>query len=107
MKQIDMYKLAVKLLRKLAVKTNNKGFKNSDGEHVTISDVADNLEHIANWMYPELSTEDIAKVVRCKKCRYYKKYKKKGTLKGAAFYACSKDMQKRDPMFFCKEGEEQ
>lgn len=106
MKQVDIYRLAVKLLRGLAKENPGKSFTNSAGEKATISDVADELDKVSKWLYKDFHTEDIDKVVRCKKCKYYKKYRKKGSIKDLPFYACSKDRKKRDPMFFCKDGEE-
>jgi hypothetical protein len=106
MKQVDIYRLAVKLLRKMAKENPGKSFTNSAGEKATIDDVANELDKVSKWLYKDFHTEDIDKVVRCKKCKYYKKYKKKGAFKAQVFQACSKDMKKRDPMFFCKDGEE-
>lgn len=64
------------------------------------------LLHLKGWAYPHLTTEDIVRVVRCKKCKHYKKYKKKGDRKSVPFYACSLNMIKRDPDFYCGEGRE-
>ena len=104
-RMVDIYKLAIKLLKKQAAENPGKTFTNSAGEKVSIKQVAEELNKVTQWMYEELRTEDIEKVVRCKYCKHYKKYKKKGALKAVAFYACSKDMKKRDPMFFCKDGD--
>lgn len=106
MKQVDIYRLAVKLLRKMAKENPGKSFRNSAGEKVTVEDIADSLDKISKWLYKDFHTEDIEKVVRCQKCKFYKKYKKKDTFKPQVFQACSKDMKQRDPMFFCKDGEE-
>lgn len=106
MKQVDVYKLAVKLLKKMAKETPGKSFTNSAGEKVTIEEIADALDKVSKWLYKDFHTEDIDKVVRCKKCKFYKKYKKRGEFKPKAFMACSKDMKRRDSMFFCKDGEE-
>ena len=64
------------------------------------------LAKLKGWAYPELSTEDIVRVVRCAKCKYYKQYKKKGDPKAAPFYACSLNMLKRAADFYCGEGKE-
>lgn len=106
MKLSDAYKLAVKLLKRQAESNPKKTFTSPDGEKVTIADVADKLETVSKWVYPGLSSDDVTLVVRCKKCKFYKKFKKKGdTLKPKIIYACSKDMKPRDPMFFCGEGD--
>lgn len=106
MRQVDVYRLAVKLLRKMAKETPGKSFTNSAGETATIEDIADALDKMSKWLYKDFHTEDIDRVVRCKKCKFYKKYKKKGSFKAQVFQACSKDMKRRDPMFFCKDGDE-
>lgn len=106
MKLSDAYKLAVKLLRRQAESNPKKTFTSPDGEKVTIADVADKLETVSKWVYPELSADDIELVVHCRNCRYYKRFKKKGDLlKARAFFACTKDMSHRDPEFFCKDGD--
>lgn len=106
MKQVDVYRVTIRILRKIAKENPEKSFSNSLGEKVTVKELADELDKILNWLYKDFSTTDIAKVVYCKNCRYYKKYKRKGAFKAQIFQACSKDMKKRDPMFFCKDGEE-
>lgn len=60
---------------------------------------------LKSWVYPQLITDDMQLVTRCKRCRYYKRYKKKDNPKAVPFYACSRTKIKRDPDFFCKEGE--
>lgn len=64
------------------------------------------LLHLKGWAYPQLTTEDIVRVVRCKKCKHYKKYKKKDDRKSVPFYACSLNMIKRPEDFYCAEGKE-
>lgn len=102
---VDVYKIAIKVLRSKQKETPNKTFTNKDGCTVTIQEVLSGLENIVKWIHPELTTEDIARVVRCKKCRYYRTYKKKGAFKATPFKACSLDMKRRDPMFYCGSGE--
>lgn len=106
MKTYDLYKLAIKLLSRLEKEEPKRSYTNKAGESATVTDVIDTLKKTSSWMYPDLSTDDIAKVIRCKNCKYYRKYKKKGDLKSSAFYACSQDMRKRPPDFFCKDGDE-
>ena len=64
------------------------------------------LLNLKGWAYPELTTEDFVKVTRCKRCKFYRKYKKKGDRKSAPFYACSLNMIKRPEDFYCGEGKE-
>lgn len=76
-----------------------------DGNIVKVRDLLSSLNKLVGWLYKDLTTESIERVVHCYDCQYYKKYKKKGALKSATFYACSHDMKKRRPDFYCKDGE--
>ena len=106
LKLIDIFHLAVKLLNRQAKDHPNKTFTSAEGEKITIKDVADRLEILAKWVYPELSVDDIELVVHCRNCRYYKRFKKKVIYsKQEPFFACTKDMSHRDPEFFCKDGD--
>lgn len=105
MKAADLYRLAVKILRKEAQQNPSKTYTNKDGEKASTSDVADMIDKTYQWMYKELATDDVELVVRCKRCKYYKKYKKKEDIKAKPFYACSLTKQKRDPQFFCADGD--
>lgn len=106
MRMVDIYGLAIKLLKKMDAENPGKTFTNKDGEKATIPDIIKSLSMMKRWLYPALRPEDVTKVVRCKNCAYYKKYKKKGALKPQVFYACSKDMSRRAKDFYCKDGEE-
>lgn len=76
-----------------------------DNTTVKIKDLVASLTKLFGWLYKDLTDECIEKVTHCYGCRYYKKYKKKGAVKGASFYACSLDKAKRRPDFYCKDGE--
>ena len=106
MRTVDIYKLAIRMLKKQQKETPNKTFTSPSGEKVTIQDIIRGLDNITGWLYPNLTPEDVTRVVRCKNCCYYKTYKRKGYKKAVKFKACSKDMKRRDPMFYCQEGEE-
>ena len=83
---------------------NKKDFLSKAFENNCLFLVA-SLTKLFGWLYKDLTDESLERVTRCYDCRYYKKYKKKGAVKGAAFYACSLDRAKRRPDFFCKDGE--
>lgn len=87
---------AVALLKLVAQKSTK-----SSGEAQLI---IEELTRLKGWAYPGLTTADIQQVVRCKNCKNYKKYKKKDDRKSAPFYACSLNMIKRPPDFYCGEG---
>lgn len=76
-----------------------------DDNTVKVKDLVASLTKLLGWLYKDLTDENIEKITRCYDCRYYKKYKKKGAVKGATFYACSIDKVKRRPDFYCKDGE--
>lgn len=105
-RMFEVYRLAAKILRTYHKINPDKVFTNKSGDRLTADDVAKSIEKVSSWMYRDLSSEDIEKVVRCKNCINYKRFKKKGDIKSPAFYACRLDMKKRDPMFYCKAGEE-
>lgn len=90
-KMVDVYKGAIELLHTIP------------GEKA--KQISARLGRIICWIHPELTTKDIVKVTRCKNCKHYKKYRKKSGFKSYPFYACSLTKTKRDPMFFCKDGE--
>ena len=104
MRMLDVFKLAAKLLREQAKTQPNRVFENASGDKITAADVATEIEKLTKWMYPDLSCEDIAKVVRCRNCQHFKKYRKKGAFKATTFQACEYDKDKRDPEFYCKRG---
>lgn len=80
--------------------------KKSAKHAVEAAQVIEELTKLKGWAYPELTTEDFVKVTRCKRCKFYKKYKKKGDRKSVPFYACSLNMIKRPEDFYCREGKE-
>jgi len=76
-----------------------------DGNTVKVKDIVAALNKLTGWLYKDLTTDSIERIVRCYDCAYYKKYRKKDAIKGGTFYACSKDKAKRRPDFYCKDGE--
>ena len=80
--------------------------KNSAKHALEAEQAIKELTRLKSWAYPELTTEDFVKAVRCKRCKFYKRYKKKGDRKAAPFYACSLNMIKRPEDFYCGEGKE-
>ena len=76
-----------------------------DDNTVKVKDLVASLNKLLGWLYKDLTDECIEKIVHCYDCRYYKKYKKKGSFKSSTFYACSIDKAKRRPDFYCKDGE--
>lgn len=87
---------AVPLLRLVASKSNKRA---AEAELIIRG-----LLNLKGWAYPQLTTEDITQVVRCKNCKHYRKYKKKGNRKSSPFYACRLNKIKRPADFYCAEG---
>ncbi len=96
MSTYDLLNTAIKLIQGKKAQVDSKPHES----------IIQGLERLRDWAYPDLSTEDIEKVVRCKRCRYYKRYKKKKDRTAAPFYACSLTRTKRPEDFYCKDGVE-
>ena len=78
-----------------------------DGEALTYKELSDQLQNLESWCYQgEL---DVQKIVRCKNCKHYKRYRKK-VLKNPyehnVITACDFDKSQRSPEYFCCQGEE-
>lgn len=78
---------------------------NVENKTIKVKDIIASLNKLMGWLYKDLTTESIKRVIHCYDCKYYKKYKKRGDIKAVSFYACSKDRNKRRPDFYCKDGE--
>lgn len=87
-------------------KENPAGKIKASGESVLYSDAAKELRKVASFVYPCLDTKDVCQIVRCEKCKYYKKYRKKGSIKRIVKCLCSIDKIEREPDFYCKNGVE-
>ena len=98
----DAYRIAIKTLEELPPKS----LKSKSGQRVNTHEVAAILRTVLHWCYPELTSQDIQRVVRCKGCKNYHRYKQKNAIKPQIVYMCSKDKIRRPPEFFCKDGVE-
>lgn len=102
-------KIVIKELHNELSKQGIKGtlITPSNEEATTLKDLYVELDNLENWCYK--GKFEVQQVVRCKNCKYYKRYKKK--LKDNRYdhkiiAACSKDKIQRHPEFFCANGEE-
>lgn len=93
---LELIDRAVPLLLLVATKSRKRAAE--------VELVIQGLLNLKGWAYPQLTTEDITQVVRCKNCEHYRKYKKKGNRKSAPFYACRLNKIKRPADFYCAEG---
>lgn len=80
--------------------------KKSARNAIEAAQVMDDLTRLKGWAYPNLTTDDIVRVVRCRRCKHYKKYRLKNDRKTKPFYACSLTKIKRPEDYFCKDGAE-
>ena len=81
--------------------------KTDTGDVVTCKELSKELENLEHWCYK--GEIDVQKVIRCKNCKHYKRYRKKNAknpYEHTVFYACSLSKEKRNPEFFCSDGEE-
>lgn len=104
MKMSDVFTSTIRILKRYSKEHPEYTFE-VEGKTVKIKDLVAALTKLLGWLYKDLSTDSIERITRCYDCKYYKKYRKKGALKGGSFYACSLDKKKRRPDFFCKDGE--
>ena len=66
-----------------------------DGEKITFQEMLKSLERLISWANPEFNTNRLQFVVLCENCKHYKSIK----------HICLKEDKRREPTFFCKEGE--
>lgn len=104
MKLSSLFAVTIKILEAYSERYPKATFTVEDTT-VKMKDVITDLNKLTKWLYKDLTTESIERVIHCYDCRYYKKYKKRGNIKAPPFYACSKDHNKRRPDFYCKDGE--
>lgn len=104
MRTIDTLNIALKVLKQQYKVTPNRTFSKGS-ETLSLKSVIDSLERLVDWCCADLDTSDITKVVPCSKCVHYKRYKKKNVFKAEVFRACELDMKRRQPNFYCKDGD--
>lgn len=76
-----------------------------------VEDVIKEIERFAEWADPNLDTESLCKVIRCKDCKHYKKMKKKsaqsiGSFKTVTKTICELDDKYRPANYFCADAVE-
>lgn len=76
------------------------------GSRVSYGKAASEIRRVVSFVYPELETGNVQKVVRCKNCKYYKRYRKKNSYKPEFKCLCELDKKQREPDFFCADGKE-
>ena len=77
-----------------------------DGEKHNLKEAIDALDTLYHWAYPKFDIDNLQKVVFCKDCKHYKRYRKKGQIKPIYKCLCELDKMQKDNYFYCKNGEE-
>lgn len=75
------------------------------GSRVSYGKAASEIRRVVSFVYPELETGNVQKVVQCKNCKHYRKFKNKKTRQ--VKYLCELDKLHKDPDFYCAKGEEE
>lgn len=94
-----------KMLRAKAHKFPEGSFT-VDGKKVLYCEAANEIQRLSGWVFPDLDTADIQKVIHCKDCAHYKRYRKKNSYKPEFKCLCELDKKQREPDFFCADGKE-
>lgn len=95
--------VCAKLLRGMA-KQDPKGGITVNGTRFGYIEAAQELEKMCEWIWPEYRTGNIKRVVQCKECVHFKRYKKKDSVRPMYKYKCSITKTERDPEFYCGDG---
>lgn len=104
MRTLDTLNISLKVLKTQSKATPNKTFSKGS-ETIPIGAVVNSLERLIGWCSNDLDTGDMVQVVPCAKCIHYKRFRKKNVFKATVFRACELDMQRRQPDFYCKDGD--
>lgn len=102
MRALDAFQIARKLIKQELERNPDKQYKRPSGQTLALRDVLTCFERLIAWLYPELTDDDLVKVVRCKHCRHYKKVKgeKFNTFK----WVCALTQENRKENGFCDRG---
>ena len=95
--------VCAKLLRQKA-RQNPDGVITVEGKKFKYLEAAEELERMCEWVCPTLDTECIKKIVLCKSCKHYKRYRKKGAVWPVVKTLCELDKVERRPDYFCGNG---
>lgn len=106
MKMADVYRLTLSSLKGLTKADPDKVYHDKTYGDYTCAELISGLSSIINWIHPELSASDVVKVVRCKDCTHYKRYRKKRDIKSSPRWLCDLDKLQKASDHYCKCGEE-
>lgn len=101
-----VFKACNQICKNLSDKNPTRGI-NTDEGRISLIKLSEELDNLRSWCYK--GDIEVQKVIRCKNCRYYKRYKKssnKNPYSHEIVAMCSIDKITRKPEFFCSSGEE-
>lgn len=64
------------------------------------------LNRVTEWCFPGLDSIQFEKIVHCRECENYRKFRKKGAPKKTARYLCALDKIHREPWYYCGDAKE-
>lgn len=102
MKIIDAFKISIAMIKKELKVNPEKQYKRSSGEVIKLKDVLSCYLRLSDLLYPELTDNDVVKVIRCKKCRHYCQVE--GAKKTQRVWACGLSGERTPADGFCHKG---
>lgn len=97
-------KVCSSIMRSKAAKNVSGGFNTPEG-HLSYSQIATELDKLCEFIYPKLDTHPLQKVVYCKYCDNYRKFRKNDPkCVQKPIFLCKLDHKPKDSDFWCKNG---
>ena len=96
MRLLDGFQITKWLLQKELEANPEKRYKKSNGQVFYLKDVLVMFNKLVSWVYPDLTDEDIVRVIRCKRCIHHKKINGK--------MCCSITGKAKENAGYCDEG---
>lgn len=101
--------ITIDILTEAKEKSPNRqvAFPVDDGtQKIPIDAAIAQVKNLYSWCYDQLELKNIIKICRCKDCKYYRRYRKKDSLKKVYKMLCSLDKTERPPEWYCPKGTE-
>lgn len=94
-----------KLLTGIREELNKTPNRQMQSLQMTYKEVSNEISALLGWACPTIETDRLKMIIKCEKCKHYKKFKKKSDPKRAV-RLCEIDKSARRPDFYCADGEE-
>ena len=101
-----VFKTCNNIVTSLEKKNPGRGINTPDGR-ITFKELSKELDNLCGWCYK--GDIDVQKIIRCKNCKYYRRYKKRkedNPYDHKVIVICALDKQPHSPEFYCANGEE-